>query len=709
MKRGRRNFLIAGGIVAGGIAVGFQFGVPYLRQKIFDFLSDGSPPGGGVGEEPTLWLELTQDNKLVVHVPKVEMGQGVHTALGQIAAEELELPWEAVRVVQASTLSGPVDSFGTGGSASISGLYQPLRQLAANYRKMLELAAEDALEGSVKLQDGVFSATNGATVTLGEVSRLDRDWAMPEEDAPLKSASDFNLIGRSVPRVDIRDILTGVPRYAYDARSSEGPTYYGSKARAPMIGATLGAVNSSSVEKLPDVVKVVVEKDFVGVIANTREAAWLAADELEIKWNLPKTPVAQEQIDKLFETMASDPVTLKHQGDTEALSSRDAIEASYTTPFAATAPLEPQSSFAEMGTDNVLRVKTPTQFPNTTAKNIAKALDIEDSRVDVLPTYLGGGFGRRSVTESAVEASILAYSSGLPVHVGWRREDEFRYDLFRPPTRHQLRGLLKQNHIHAFHHLQASGDVLLTNLPAIAGSILGSDFGATRGVNPQYEIENLLLQAKRVSLPVPTASWRGLGLLANTFALESFVDELATADGQDPLQFRLRHLTGKANKRIRRALLRVSEISDWDKKRKDGVALGIACCIDYGTVVAQVAEAEVSKNRINVRRVWAVMDCGQVVNPNGAINQVEGNIVWGVGSALKEEVTFQDGNPTALNFDRYPLLSLAETPELHVELLPSELPPQGVGEPAIGPVPAAIANSVFASTGKRIRSLPLKL
>jgi len=710
MKRGRRNFLIAGTVVTSSIAVGLQFGLPYLRQRIFGFLSEGSPPGGGVGDEPRLWLKLTLKNQLQVHVPKVEMGQGVHTALGQIAAEELELPWEAVRVLQASTLSGPVDSFGTGGSASVSGLYQPLRQLAANYRQMLQLAASEFLGDSVTFENGIFHTTNGSAMTLGEASRLDRDWAMPEKDAPLKPASKFKLIGQSLPRVDIRDILTAVPRYAYDARSNQGPTYYGAKVRPPMIGATLGGeVNSLAVEKIPEVIQVVVKKNFVGVIASTREAAWSAADQLDIQWNLPDIPVNQKQIDALFEPITADVVTLKQQGDTESLSSSDAIEAYYTTPFAATAPLEPQSSFAELGVDNVLRVKTPTQFPNTTAKNIAKTLDIENSRVDVLPTYLGGGFGRRSVTESAVEASILAYSSGLPVHVGWRREDEFRYDLFRPPTKHRLRGLLKQNRIHAFHHLQASGDVLLTNLPSIAGSILGSDFGATRGISPHYEIENLQLQAKRVSLPVPTGSWRGLGLLANTFAMESFVDELATAANEDPLRFRLQHLVGQNYQRIYHALLRVSEMSDWNRERKKGIGLGIACCIDYGTVVAQVAEVGINNNRIHVRRIWAVMDCGQVVNPNGAINQVEGNIVWGVGSALKEEVSFQDGNPTAWNFDRYPLLRLTEAPEVEVELLPSDLPPQGVGEPAIGPVPAAIANAVYAATGKRVRSLPLRL
>ena len=210
-------------------------------------------------------------------------------------------------------------------------------------------------------------------------------------------------------------------------------------------------------------------------------------------------------------------------------------------------------------------------------------------------------------------------------------------------------------------------------------------------------------------LPVPTASWRGLGLLANTFAIESFVDELATSINKDPLQFRLQHLAGESTERLRRALRHVGTMSDWEHARNKGTALGIACCQDYGTVVAQVAEVEIDNNLIRVRRIWAVMDCGQVVNPNGAVNQVEGNIVWGTGSALKEAITFQDGKPVASNFDRYPLLRLDESPKVQVELLPSDLPPQGVGEPAIGPIPAAIANAVYTATGQRLRTLPLTL
>ncbi|MBO68994.1 MAG: aldehyde oxidase [Acidiferrobacteraceae bacterium] len=709
-KKGRRNFLISAVVIGGSVTAAMQFGLPYLRRKAFDFLSEGGPPGGGTGDNPALWISIDTDNTLHLQVPKVEMGQGVHTALGQIVAEELEVSWERVSVSQGSTLTGPVDSFGTGGSASISGLYLPLRQLTANYRSMLITAVSEEAGMPVQLSKGVFSASGKMIMTLAEATRLDRDWVIPEDDAPLKPASEFKLIGKSVPRVDYLDMLTGIPHYAYDLKSSKQKTYYGAVAKPPKIGAVLENVRTETAKQMQGVIEVIEDGEFVGIIGESRESAWLACDALDIKWQTAET-IDQDSLDFALDPNAKDSVVLKKTGDLDfVFSNPNTIRAEYSTPFAATALLEPQSSFAELIENDILRVRTPTQFPNTTASNIAKRLGIEEHKVEVIPTYLGGGFGRRSKTESAIEAAVLAYKTGLPVHVGWRREDEFLHDRFRPPTRHILHGLVeKSGHISGIQHLQASGDVLLSDLPSIAASILGSDFGATRGINVAYEIPSLELRAKRTPLPVPTASWRGLGLLANTFATESFIDELAVSASEDPLSFRIKHLPQGDKIRLRNALQRVGKMADWNRKRPTGTGLGVACCQDYGTVIAQVAEVSVESGDIRVLHIWAVMDCGLAVNPDGAINQVEGNIVWGLGSALHEEITFFDNKPLAQNFDKYPLLRLSETPRIKVELIQSELPPQGVGEPAIGPVPAAVANAVYAASGKRLRSLPLRL
>jgi len=709
----RRKFLVGLGTLTGGVAVGLTLGLPYLRRQAFQFLSQVGPPSGNIDGEPQLWFEFTDQNLLNINVTKVEMGQGAHTALGQLAAEELEVPWENVRVFQAGTLLGPTDSFGTGGSSTVSGLFIPLRQLAANYRFMLTQAAEEHLNNTVTLNKGVFVDPGGNEITLSAASRLEREWVAPETDAPLKSTNDFKLIGKSVPRVDIVSKLTAQPMYSYDMTSSNNTTYYGAVARPPVVGAQMQDVDANQAKSLERVISLVLQENFVGVVAEDRETAIDAIRAININWKLPRL-IENDDIDLLLDPDSNNAIELKRVGDsTSALEDSNTISVEYSTPLAATAPLEPQSSLAELGDDGIMYVRTPTQFPNQTTSAVAEAIGFDEDKVDVIPTYLGGGFGRRQISESAVEAAILAIESGLPVHIGWTRSDEFLFDRFRPPTKHKLRGILNtQGTIEALEHRQSSGDVLFSQLPEIAGSIAGSDFGATRGIDSIYNIPNIKLYAHRAKLPIATSAWRGLGLLANTFANESFVDELAFHANQDPLQFRLDHLDGETGSLVRNALLHVAKMSKWkelQQSTKEGSGMGIACCVDYGTIVAQVVQVEINKDTISVPKVWSAMDSGIVVNPNGAKNQVEGNIIWGLGSALKEEITFNKGTPSAKNFGDYQLLRIDESPEIFVDLLPSDRPPQGVGEPAIGPIPAALANAIFAATGKRIRKLPLTI
>jgi len=706
----RRKFLIGLGTLTGGVAVGLPLGLPYVRRQAFKFLAQGGIPAGSIGNDPLLWFQFTADNLLNIHMTKVEMGQGVHTALAQLAAEELEVPWDNVRVHQAGTLRGPVDSFGTAASASISGLYIPLRQLAANYRMMLSTAAAEHLETQVILENGVFTASNAKTITLEDTSKLSLEWQAPEEDAPLKSISQFKLIGQSMPRVDVVSKLTAQPMYSYDMRSSNSTTYYGAIARPPVAGAQIDRVNNTTTKAMSDIISLVIRDDFVGVVAKTREIAQDAIKSMNIDWTMPKL-INDSDINALLTPTSDNAAELKRVGNSSsALNSEAVILSEYSTPMASNAPLEPQSSLAEMDEDGVMHVRTPTQFPSQTRSAVAKAIGIDENNVDVIPTHLGGGFGRRQRAESAVEAAILAIESGLPVHVGWTREDEFLFDRFRPPTKHRLKAVLNnKGQIDALEHRQSSGDVIFTEIPAIAASIAGSDFGATRGIDPVYTIPNLSLYAHRAKLPVDTSSWRGLGLLANTFANESFIDELAHLADEDPLQFRLDHLSGEFGNLLRTALERVADMAQWPGKTGDGVGMGIACCRDYGTVIAEIVQVKIVDNNILVPKVWAVMDAGLVVNPDGATNQVQGNIIWGLGSALKEAIHFENGKPSASNFGDYPLLRMDEAPDMEVTLLPSDRPPQGVGEPAIGPIPAALANAIFAATGKRIRKLPLTI
>ena len=367
----RRKFLIGLGTLTGGVAVGLPLGLPYLRRQAFNFLSQGGPPSGNIDGDPQLWFEFTDQNLLNINVTKVEMGQGAHTALGQLAAEELEVPWENVRVFQAGTLLGPIDSFGTGGSSSVSGLFIPLRQLAANYRFMLTKAAEEHLNNTVTLNKGVFVDPNGNEITLSAVSRLEREWIAPETDAPLKSISDFKLIGKSVPRVDIVSKLTAQPMYSYDMTSSNNTTYYGAVARPPVVGAQMQDVDANKAKSLNRVKSIVLQDNFVGVVAEDRETAIDAIRAININWKLPRL-IENDDIDLLLDPSSNNAVELKRVGDSSSsLQSSNAISAEYSTPLAATVPLEPQSSLAELGDDGIMYVRTPTQFPNQTTAAVA--------------------------------------------------------------------------------------------------------------------------------------------------------------------------------------------------------------------------------------------------------------------------------------------------------------------------------------------------
>jgi isoquinoline 1-oxidoreductase beta subunit len=347
---------------------------------------------------------------------------------------------------------------------------------------------------------------------------------------------------------------------------------------------------------------------------------------------------------------------------------------------------------------------------------VAQALDLEPEQIEVIPTYLGGGFGRKieldPVPSPAVEAARLSRAVGAPVHVGWDRFEEMRDGFVRPLTHHQLSAILdSQGKIEAMRHEQASGDALFGGFPEPVGKILGFDFGSTRAGQIIYGIPNRETTVWRRPMPIPTGSWRGLGLMANVFALESFIDELAHAAGADPVQFRLAHLPGDAiGVRLAAVLEAAAERAGWGANLPEGRARGIACSNDGGTVAAEVAEVSLDREagRIRVHRVVAAVDPGRAINPDGARAQIEGSIVMGTSAALLEEITVKDGRVQAGNFDRYPLLRMAEAPEVETILL--EAPdgkPRGLGEPPLGPIAAAIGNAVFALTGVRLRRLPM--
>lgn len=707
----RRGLLIGTGAAGAGLVVGAVLGRNAFYRAVAGLLADGTMPGS-VDANPVAWFELRPSNTVRVCVPKVEMGQGVHTALAQIAAEELAVAWEQLEVAQGDTARGPVDALGTVGSASVSGLYGPLRLAAATMREMIAAAGASRLgvaRGELDVANGHVSARGGRTLSFAEIAAAVEHWPELDAEPSLKTPDQFAFIGRPIPRLDLEAKVRGEAAYGYDRRV-EGMAY-GAVARPPSFDAHMMSAHSGTAPEQPGVISVVIdrERDFAGVVARTRKQARAAVAMLDIAWS-EGVRSSTAEIEAMLDVSDGVGIPIQKDGDAEReLETGPTLTAEYSTPFAAHAQLEPQAALATVTADRVV-IDVSTQMARSAQAEVAAALKMDTDRVTIRPTYLGGGFGRKTGFEPAIEAALLARAARCPVHVGWSRTEEMQSGFLRPPTRSRLSARLEKGRITALRHNHASGEVLFGFLPPGLDLLVGADPGAWRGAYSFYNtIEHRLLSTLTVRLPVPTGSWRGLGLFSNTFATESFMDELAHAAGADPLAFRLDHLADDpVGRRMRAVLEAVARRSGYGEPTPKGHARGIACSIDVNTVVAMCVEASLGDDgTVIVHRAAQAIDAGRIVNPDGALAQAQGSILMGLSSTLLEQVEIQDGAVTAGNFDAYPLLTMSQTPEIDVEFVASDGAPSGMGEPAIGPVGAAVANALFALTRTRVRTLPL--
>ncbi len=720
----RRGALILGGLGLAGVA-GLYVGFDVLRRNALDNLSAGGPPGLG----PNAWLQITPEGRVRLLMPKAEMGQGVHTATAQIVAEELGVPLARVDVDLADTDVLPVDSFGTAGSTTVMTMYPELRRAAAQARRMLldEAASRlgvaaselDVVDGEIRRAGAAVDLSLADLIGGRQIVELAKD-----EEPGYRAVEDYTIVGTPAPRIDLPAKIVGAATYGYDVRV-EGLAY-GKVLRPPRLGATLSSADVSRASELPGVLHVVNSEGFVGVVAKTQEVANQALSLIQAQWRDPARLAAQDQIepDALRPGGLGGDLIGPTAGDAEGALGRAStmLEAEYFTPAADHASLEPQNGTAHVRqVDGAWRadVWASTQNPNGLKSSVARALGLDATAVVIHPQYIGGGFGLKAINDAAVEAARLSRESGLPVRVNWDRAEEFQHGFKRPPTVNVLRaGLSADGAIAGWTHDQASGLVITAFFPAFVRPIIGRDFGATRSLNPMtyYAVADHRTRAWMRDTPMRTGSWRGLGLLPNTFAIESFMDELADAASVDPIEFRLRHLqTTRLGQRMRGVLEAVAQMSDWSSPLPTADAgwvrgHGVACCEDGGTVVAQVAEVvvELSSGTVRVERISCALDAGLIINPDIATAQIESAIMWGVGSALIEETRIENGAIRAVNFNAYPLLRISQAPEVSARLVDNRREgPYGMGEPPIGPVAAAIANAVWAATGARLRRLPL--
>lgn len=668
----------------------------------------------GKTDDPLLWFEIQANNIITLHCPKVEMGQGTFTGLAQIAAEELEVSLDRLKVVHASTATGNIDGISTGGSTSISSLWVTLRELAATMREMLKIEASKKL----KIPIDQFKADNGfmkageKAISYGDIVQGVDSWEIP--DVPeLKDTSDFKYVGRPIPRIDLHEKVTGAPIFGMDVEIPD--MLYGAIVRPTSIGASFISADTSKAEGMPGVVKIIKEKDFVGLVANSYTAAERAKEAIEVSWKTDRI-WQTEDIEKMILVGAGKPYVIQKEGRAKRILEKkeDIIRAEYSSPIGAHAQLEPNGAVAHVEKDKA-SIWISTQVVKITREEVADRLGMDEDQVIIQPTYLGGGFGRRLHTPHAIQVALLSKAAGKPVKCFFNRKEEFQHDTFRPPTHHVLRAKLDQNGlIEAIEHQVSSGDVMFGSplTPAIAAPLLGADIGAWRGGMIQYgKIPNYRAVSWRVKLPFATSWWRSLGLLANTFAIESFMDELAERASRDPVTFRLEQIQDDdRGRRLKEVIKAAAKQAGWRNEVVQGRALGFAASTDANTPVAQVAEVSIENNVIKVHRVVCAIDPGMIINPDQVKAQCEGSIIMGISASMFEEMKVIDGELQPEIYGPYKMALMQHAPKnIDVVLLENGTSPGAVGEPPLGPIAAAIANAVYKLTGSRLRKMPLKI
>ncbi|MFK7775216.1 MAG: molybdopterin cofactor-binding domain-containing protein [Saprospiraceae bacterium] len=708
----RRKFLVRSSIGLGVVMGATYLTRPLWRRALAGVMNTAEAPYSGNTDDPKVWFEITADNQVTLLSPKVEMGQGTFTGMAQIAADELGVDISQLMVKHAPTAGGNVDPFATGGSTSISSLWQPLRELAATMREMLlqEAAKQLGIEANtLSVKNGVVSG-GGKSVSYGDIVKNVTEWKIPKTPK-LKDASEYKFIGKPVPRVDLKDKVLGTPMFGMDASMPD--MLFGDVVRPSQIDATYVGADTSAAEKMPGVVKIVKEKDFVGVVAKSITEARNAKKAIKAEWKINKA-WQNSDIEEIIKVGKGTAYNIQKEGSPN-FDDESTITSEYTSPIGAHAQLEPNGAVAHVA-DGKATIMISTQVVNITRSEIAERLGFDTEDVNIIPTFLGGGFGRRLHTANGIQAALLSKAVGKPVKCFFDRKEEFQNDTFRPPTHHVLKAKLNSDGmIDAMEHNVSSGAVAFGSpmLPPGTEAILGADIGAWRGGMINYsKIPNYQAISWKVNLPFATSWWRSLGLLANTFAIESFMDELAIKAGKDPIQFRLDQINDdEKGTRLKKTIEAARDKAGWkDGKLPNGRAMGFACSVDANTPCAHVVEVSVENKKIKVHKVTCSIDPGVAVNPDQIRAQCEGSIIMGMSAAMFEKMEVKDNQLTPTIYGPYKMALMRDAPkEIDVVILENAEAPGAVGEPPLGPIAAAIANAVFRLTDQRLRSMPLEL
>ncbi len=678
LRLSRRQLLIATavtGAAGASLLIGFN-----LHNRQQDQLRPTKP------FSPNIWLRIDPNNTVTITVARSEMGQGTLTGLAMIVAEELDADWSRVR----AQLAPPDPQYGnqrTTGSGSISGSFAKLRYAGAEARALLVAAAAQTWgvkASTCRTQDSVvFHPSSGRKLTYGQLAAAAA--RQPYTLGQLKQASQFRLIGARAPRLDTPAKVDGSAQFGLDVRLPG--MLFAVVARCPVPGGTVATFDATQTQAIPGVRQIVPIPSGMAVVADHTWAAIAGRRALDIRWN--EGVNASLTSNSLRQYLAAHtPQPGPVPGSTRV------VDAIYETPYQTHVPMEPLNCTVRLQ-DGHCEVWTGTQDPQgaQVAASQATGVPLQQVMVHVLPS--GGGFGRRAASDVVTEAASVAKAIGKPVQVMWTREDDIQSGFYRPAAFHRLQATL-----------DAAGKVQSWQ-HNLAAQSMGSDVGA--GAELPYAIPAAQASGTTAALGIPVTIWRGAEYSYTTFAIESFVDEIAAAVGADPYRFRRGLLA--SNGPLLAVLDLAASKAGWDSPLPTGWGRGIAAYYysNADTYMAEVAEVSVGSDGIvQVHRVVCAVDCGLVINPTLAEAQIEGSIVQGLSATLKSEITFASGRVQQANFDDYQQLRLREMPDIEVYFAPGRDTPSGLGEPALPPIAPAVANAIFAATGKRVRRLPIR-
>ncbi len=697
----RRGFLKTGGAAA--LTIGFA--LP---------LAAGRALAAPAAFAPNAWLRITPDNRVTVVCGSAEMGQGVLTAIPMLLAEELDADWSTVRVEQA-----PVDKaynnpmFGmqaTGGSTTVRAHWTPLRQAGAAAREMLVAAAAaqwKVAPDQCRTEAGQVIHSSGRKIAYGALVDAASKLPVPEKPA-LKDPKSFRILGKPTRRLDTPQKINGTAKFGIDAMVPG--MLVAVMARAPLPGAKPTSVDDTKAKAVKGVSNVITIASGVAVLATGYWAAKKGRDALDIQWDLgPNTGLSSAKVSEMLAEGANNADAIgRDAGNLKdaAANSAATVDAQYEAPYLAHACMEPMNCTAWVKGDEV-EIWAGTQSQGPAQGILAQVAQATPAKVKINTMLLGGGFGRRFAPDFAIDATLLSKLAGAPVKLIYSREDDMAAGFYRPASIAKFEGAI-----------DAQGKVTMLKVGVGSPSIMaasgfmkipdnGVDTFAMEGIEDHpYDIDNQRIAYGRKEPGPQVWFWRSVGHSQNIFFIESFIDELAAAAKQDPFEFR-RAMLGK-QPRYKAVLEAAAEKAGWGTPLPVGVSRGIAVAQSFGSYVAEVAEVSVAADGTpKVHRVVAAVDCGMTVNPQTIARQIEGAIVYGLSAALYGKITFKDGRVEQGNFHDYPVLRMNEMPRVEVHILPSTENPGGIGEPGTPPIAPALANAIFAATGRRVRTLPI--